>query len=178
MSVQGWSGGVLPGGARFAQGFHLEYDPAIPKSYIADELEGCLYGSGGFVELQITQPTFSFFTEYWQIEGRTSEAFGQAQDLQNLIRGTVQACAVTTKIRDEFPLQIYSVPDPMLGVDLGTQQIPQVMGGAGGAGKCNFSTMNIGDYLACQLGITKTSAATLGVVAGVLGAIIVLKSIK
>lgn len=186
MSVQGWQG-QLPAGARFSQGFHLEYDPQIPHDYITAELEGCLYGSGGFTELEITQPVVSPFHEYWQIDGRTSETFGDPQDLQNLIRGTIQSCAVTVNIIGEFPLTINSVPDPRQGVDVGTKLPPQITPGAaagsapGGQAKpsaCNWSQMTFGNYLACQLGLTPTSSGAIGLVAGVLGAILILKALK
>lgn len=109
-SVQGWGEGQLPNGVTFAQGYHLEAVAGGGSAqYTADELEGCLYNTGAFAEIRITNPAGTW-NPYWQIDGRTAATFGQAQDLQELIRGTIQTCVTSVTIKDEFPLQIVTIP--------------------------------------------------------------------
>ena len=130
--VSGWDASLLPSGITFSQGYHFN---AISKSVqeVADEIEGCLYNTGAFSDLHVSYPE-GFWAKpaglvetYWQVDGRTATAFGHAQDLQDLIRGTIQTCVVSASIKDELPLAVVSYPTTDYQgnvVDRGTGAVP------------------------------------------------------
>lgn len=118
------AGQSLRAGVTFSQGYHLNaVAGGGSEAYSRNEIEGCLYATGAFLEIRVAEPS-GYFNRYWQIDGRTAVEFGRPQDLQDLIRGTLQTCVFSETIDAEFPLTINTFP----AVDSTGNQVDQSTG--------------------------------------------------
>lgn len=204
--LNGLMGELLPAQARFRLGLHLSADDffAQGEENVLNEIEGCLYGTGAFHEIRVSAT--GTFDRYYLIEGKTAAAFAQERDLSALIVGTIQNCAVSVRtvnsvdslmidIPAEYPVgpppgtspHPSSVPPPPPG-----SKCPQGYYDAGwlwtvckplpptGAQpeECDLNKQSFSNYVACQLGVTPSTAAMVGVVGALVGVILIAKIAK
>lgn len=194
-------GETLASGSGIRLGFQLFdlYGGIADRSGVQDDIEGCLYNTGAFDSVSINL-TETAATDYLLIQAQTATDFGAVEHAAQLIEGQVRQCLpsgmtitrVDALAIDYRPVNRTDAAAPrgaygQTQCPPGTQAAPaylglstqcQPIGGAPGAaarpGKCNYAQLSIGDYLACQMGVTPTMGLAIGVI-GVLVAITVIK---
>jgi len=198
-------GALLVEGSQIAAGFEVLTNEtytggSFDVTGLINDLEGCLYDTGAFSDLSIEYSHGYIYHDYLNVKGTVATAFVNQDDARRLIRGIIGECAPYLSITREDaitvipPGQYANDPNVANQITQGSLVCPagsivqsdylgrpycsqiEKKGEPKKPGKCD--NLGFTDWIACQLGITKTSAAAVGVVGGALAAIIVLKAIK
>lgn len=162
--------------------------------YWKDVIEGCLYQTGGFSSVQASKVA-GLVNDYIGIRVEVANDFSKLEDVFNLIVGQLSSCADI--YLDSRAFWILSVP---ANTPNDNQYAQPGAGGSTNPGsqsssssswwpfgsknltndsptKCNWSKLSWTDYLACQLGLTPSSAGLVGVGLGV-GAVVLLLALS
>jgi len=156
-----------------------EDDPATLELRIMS----CLYSTGLFDYVDAAF-TSGYLKDYVTITARTLIDFGQAEDAAGNITEVLKSCAPNITLLSRDPLVIDSIPEEQANVpgvqQPNHQQYQNQYRGDPNANKpkvdCWKTTTSWSDYLACQLGVTPTSAATLGVIGALLAVVVISKA--
>jgi len=160
---------VFPGD-RFRFGYNVGYTAG---PFVAANVAGVLESEG------LSYDTFSYilagvFNAFISVEGNSASYWNSALDLRSAIYNAINGAG--------YPIQPQSVQIdfPQGQGNVGPNAIPSpadVASGSGGAVPpgtlpppnrvCDFHAMNLPDWLACQLGVTTTSATIIGAVVGI-----------
>lgn len=111
---------------------------------------------------------------YIVIEGESSREYSSASHLKKAVSDVIQSLGYRF---DAGSVNFYAhTYDAATGQPTQTDQT-----GANNQASttgCNLNTQGFTNYIACQLGVTPTSAATIGVVGGLVAALLLVKAIK
>ncbi|MBO0719210.1 MAG: hypothetical protein J2P41_00175 [Blastocatellia bacterium] len=177
---------TLPAGSHFRQGYKFNAWYSCGDATLNDQITGCLYTTGAFNNvLASCSESFPTIHSYLLIEGDTAIDFAQASDLTGLITDTLKNCvnaidfvsavsSVDTLMIDTIPQEFAGNPNyqqPSTGPG-SLYQMQQQQAASGSPGNppstCDWNSMSIGQYLACQLGFSDPiKSATAGVAIGV-----------
>lgn len=135
-------------------------DPGFMREVIA----GSVYGIFDSVNVTIQSPAYAGLQNgYILIQGRLWQDVASVTDLESAIERAVSDTDLPIQITRRDPLAVLSVPSNRQNIqqpfDTSVQQQTQ-------PGQCNWAQQSIGDYVACQLGI---SSPIGGVAAGTFG---------
>lgn len=161
---------MLPAGSQVKTGFNIGVQTATASMTqgIADDLsntiEGCVYATGGFSSVSVAV-TWHYFSElvYVTVAVETVNDHADIEDVGTWIQGAIQSCVPDVEIVSK---------DRTVGVgavDSSGNPLPQgnTPPGAPPPSQCNWDAMTLGDYLACQTGVTKSTALIVGAVLAV-----------
>lgn len=188
------------------------YSLGIDDPGLQDTVEGCMWRTGGFTDVQVSEVSAGFVNHSILIRVTCATDFAHLPDVFNLIVGTLYDCAGLSAETQAFSL--VSVPagaasDPAAAVigSGGTSNPPAgnvVSGSKCPAGyydnswpwqavncvllptsgapndpaQCDWNKLSFSEYAACQLGITPSRAAVVGVIAALVGVIAISKIAK
>jgi hypothetical protein len=167
----GWlMGGLLPANSQVKTRLQIQVDaPLGITQSIADGLqntiEGCVYATGGFSSVTVLIDWHYIYDVVWAVVAVTTvNDHADIEDVGAWIQGAIQACVpdVTVVSRDNT-----------VGVgatDSAGNPLPQgnnpPVNNPQSPGTCNWATSkSVGDYLACQFGVSTGTAVTIGVIA-------------
>ena len=165
----GATGGVLLAGSSIRIGFSITQTQDIN----VNDLIGCLYATGGFsfVDVEWIRNTWSI-NDYLLVTATTAIDFADKEDAGNLAAGYVGECMPYASISFRDPVAVDSIPQAGAG-QAGVQQ-PVYTGSSNQPSQCDFSKLSFGDYLGCELGVTKTAGVAIGIAAA-LGLILLIR---
>ncbi len=168
--LNGLLGALLPAYSQFRVGFHIDLLSGIDSQAVQD----CLWGSNSFYDLEVvlTRPGYEY---YLLISGKTVFDFGNVEDVGSYIQQQLESCGLSVKSRDAVAVD--SVPegtaqDVINQINLGNQNNNKP------PSQCDWSKQKWDEYLACTMGITPSSAALVGAVAGIGGLFLILTLAK
>jgi len=195
-------GELLANGSRIRIGFRLLdlYGGIADRSGVPDDIEGCLYQTGAFNSVTV-QLSESAALDYLLIQGEVATDFAAVEDVASLIAGQVAQClpsgmsitssdALAIDFRPTGRTDAAAPRDTHGGLicppgtraqsvwgGLSTQCVK--IGGQpdGAPSQCDWSKLSIGDYLACQLGVTPTTAILIGILGGVVALRVIQKGL-
>lgn len=172
-NLMGYLGALLPAGSQVKTGFIIELDWSIFGSAgsatdLQNAIEGCVYSSGGFNAVSVAvNGSYLSNSAYVTVAVETYYDHANLEDVGDWLRGIIQGCLPGVQV---------TFQDRTVGVtttDAAGNPLPQ--GNApnqpGQPSQCDWSKMKWSDYLACQLGITPSSAALVGLGIGAVGVI-------
>ena len=115
---------------------------------------------------------------FFVIEGESSREYGSASHLKKAIGDVIQSLGYRIKPGSvNFYADVYNAQtgqnSQIQDVGANNQDSSNSNSSA-----CNFKTMKLQDYLACQLGVTPTTAVTVGVIGGLVGALLLIRATK
>ena len=196
-SVVEWRGNVFAGGATSGTPTYLDY--------AGDLIEGCLYDSGGFDFLELSETTFA--PKEITIRATCASDFAHLSDVFGLIVGQLYNCAGLGTIT--LSQSIVSSPSGNQGGaqpgPVGAPVVAPASNGKCPAGyyddsyfwqpvhcvlpsavnspdatlaQCDWNKLSLGDYVACQLGIKPQQALIAGAVVALVGVIAISKIAK
>jgi hypothetical protein len=161
---------AIGGGAPFAFGFNTGYFRG--ELYAPEEIAKVLDDAA------LSYDTRSYYVAGWAnpylaVEGYAVTTWQSGSDFGQEIYNAISGAG--------YPIDYSSIQfrfEPMSGQSSGPQMVGTPYPNTGGTtpaspGKCNWNQMSVGDYLACQMGITSPiGGIAAGTVGGVVGALI------
>lgn len=177
----GYLGSILAAGSVARVGFQIRTNAAYPESdpaFLQNAVEGCLYNSGAFYEVQ-TQFSSGWLNDYLAIQGRTTFEFSQTEDFGGYVQQVIQSCLPQLEIVKRDAVVVDSIPADQANAQ-GTQQPNwQDYRGTPEKPKTDCSKVQAwDDWIACQLGISTSQAVAVGVIGTLLGVVIIGKVVK
>lgn len=179
----GLLGATLPAGSQVKVGFEVKKPGFIgqsgdPVDY-QNAIEGCVYSTGGFDYVQVAYKN-GYVYDYATIVVTTTVDHGDIEDVGNWIQGAIQSCLPELEIvRRDTTVPIAGTPDNS-GCQPGTHKsgwlFTSCVPDTAPPSQCDFSKMKWADWLACEIGITPSSAALVGAGLGI-GAIVLIASL-
>ncbi|MDE2019805.1 MAG: hypothetical protein KGJ13_05685 [Patescibacteria group bacterium] len=167
----------LPAGSLVKVGFQVYPGVTLIGSQsLADDysaaIEGCVYASGGFDLVQVQWAGGYFSSDaYVTAVVQTAQDHGDIEDVGSWVQGILQECLPGLQVLRR---------DKTVGVGLTDSQGNQLPQGnqPGGAApsRCDWSKLKWADWIACQFGVTPSSAALIGVGLGV-GVVVLIASL-
>lgn len=118
-----------------------------------------------------------YINPYLSIEGRSGREYGSATHLKDAVLSVLGQEHAINYNTVSFEAETY---DPQSGSQ-GTTRYDAGTGGSAQnaplpmAGQCDWSLMGVGDYLSCQLGVSKGNALAVAALGGLALAILILK---
>jgi hypothetical protein len=195
--LDGLLGALVVSGSRVRAGFEYQSNASIAEhnagedtaATIQEVLSGAMLGSGVFRDafVQVNEPAWMGLQHgYITASGTTYQDVNDPYEISNLIAGLIQSYLPVLTVTRRDPVAIDYVP-PEAARRSGVQQVydpsrqQQNQNQFGQPSKCDWDKLSIGDYVACQLGITPTAGiaagavGTLVLVGGVLALLVFLK---
>jgi hypothetical protein len=190
-------GALLAAGSRVRAGFEYSTQASSAESIagydspanIQEVLAGAMLGSGVFSDayVEVKTPSFAGLVHgYITAMGTTYTDVGDPYEIGTLIRGLIETyLPILTVTRQDAVAVDYVPPAAQANPALQQVYIPPPPGSQAqnqlNAGQqnqsgqqCSFSQQSIGDYLACQFGITSPiGGIAAGTIAGALGLLLV-----
>lgn len=184
-------GEPLAAGSVIRFGFYITFGNVFRKQDALDAFEGCLYQTGAFnwVEISIQE---GYVSTYFLVRAETSTEFGNSPDVVRLIIGQFLACTgLEVKSQDALAIDYIPPQTPsnyQQPRDTHGQQIAppgQVyrgssdgFGAADGSKKSDLSGQSFTDWIASSFGVNKSNALLIAGVGGVLGVLVLSKTLK
>lgn len=184
--MSGLLGGLmLPGGSTIRSGLHLgaivnffSWSGTAAIEQARQAIEDCLWGSGIFGELSVQlldMPT----ENYLLVAGRTNYDFADKDDVSGAIQDAIQSCGVDVTIKSRDAVAVDSIPENYANVADVAQPgdyrgAPRSPSGS----KCDWNSQTLGDYLACQFGVTTEKAVLIGAGLAVVAAVVIGKALR
>jgi hypothetical protein len=177
--LMGLLGSLLPAGSQVKTGFQVSLDWSMFGSQasaadISNVIEGCVYTTGGFDAVSVdVQGSYFSNSAYITVAVQTVNDHADIEDVGNWIQGQIQTCLPDIQIvRRDATVgigQTDSVGNPLPQGNQRKDDTPA---------KCDWSKLKWSDWLACEMGITPSSAALVGAVAGIGGVFLILTLAK
>ena len=179
-------GDITPAYSSFRVGFHVGViinifsgsgDSAIAQ--VKQQIIDCLWGSNSFYDLDvqlIDTPT----ENYLLIQGKTVFDFSDKEDIGGYIQQQLESCGITN-IKSRDAVAVDAIPAAYAGQPGYQQPIVYAYGDPNKTpkAKCDWATSKSwSDYLACQLDVTASTAAAVGVIGALAGVILISKLVK
>jgi hypothetical protein len=171
---------AIGGGSPFQFGYNVGYLGG-QKLYEPEEIARVLEDQALSYDTR-SYHVAGYLNPYLTIEGNAVTTWPSASDFgQAIYQAVVDAGYPIDYGSIQFRFEPYygpgqTTPPPMVGTPYPTS------GGGNGAtpppGKCEFSKMKIADYLACQLGVSASSAMAYGAIGALVGVILLTKALK
>jgi hypothetical protein len=183
----GLMGALVAPGSVVRVGFAYNYDSTSAgveaerqgAGWLQQAIAGQLQAVGVFssVSVYVQQPQYGNFQDgYITVQLTTREQQSDPEIVGDTVQYAIQAYAPGISIERRDAVVIDSIPASAVGqsgVAQVTQQ-QQVNSNIGGSSQCNWDTQSIGDYLACQFGISSpVGGIAAGTVAGALGLLLI-----
>lgn len=190
--MSGLLGALLPAGSQVKVGFEISRPSnfgSVNPDTASGDIGGCVYASGGFNDVQVSYERGEFH-DYITVLVTTFNEHGDIEDVGNWIQGILQDCLPDISITRRDPTVLYSSPSgaPQSG------KCPQGYYDAGGwfsvdcrplppqgapPEHCDWKTSkSVGDYLACQFGISTEKAVLIGAGLAVVAAVVIGKALR
>lgn len=132
--------------------------------------------SSGYAQAQTIEKVAGVINPFFVIEGVSGREYGSASHLKKAIADVIAAQGYEiTPGSINFYATTY---DTNTGQQQSTQDVGSNNQGSSAGGSCSFNSMKLTDYLACQLGVTPTTAATVGVIGGLAAALLLFRAVK
>lgn len=161
-------GALLPAGSQVKTGF--EIDPGFLSTYSTADLqniiEGCVYSTGGFDAVNVGITSEGFYTRnlYVVVAVTTTDDHAALEDVGMWIQGAIQACAPDLTILRKYDTVGQGATDSQGNPLPQGNQPPSGTPPGGAPGQCSWATSkSLGDYLACEFGVSTGSAVIIGV---------------
>jgi hypothetical protein len=150
--------------ASSAQSIAGEDDPGWIRQVITQALTGT--GLFDVVNVVVTPPAYAGLQHgYILVQGRLRQDMGGVIDVESAIEQVVSSEYLPITLTRRDPLAVLSVPPGRADIQ---QPFDTTQTQTGQPGACNWDTQSIGDYIACQVGITSPIG---GIGAGAIGGI-------
>src|SRR5215470_6985690 len=182
--LSGFLGALLPAGSQVKTGFQIGVSTVLGSGItqsiadnLRDTIEGCVYATGGFSQVSVLVDWHYLSSlVYVTVAVTTTNDHGDIQDVGNWIGGAIVACVPDVEIvsqdrtvgqgtTDAAGNPLPQGPTPPATTPPGTTPPP--------SGQCSWSQQGFFDYLACQLGVTRTAATAIGIAGGVVLAMVI-----
>ncbi|OQB32224.1 MAG: hypothetical protein BWY07_01983 [Candidatus Hydrogenedentes bacterium ADurb.Bin170] len=132
----------------------------------------------GYAQAQTVEKVSGVINPFFVIEGVSGREYGSASHLKKAIADVIAAQGYEiTPGSINFYATTYNATT---GQQQSTQDVGSNNQGSSSSagGSCNFNSMKLTDYLACQLGVTPTTAATVGIIGGLAAALLLFRAVK
>src|SRR5215813_11988657 len=182
--LSGFLGALLPAGSQVKTGFELGVStalgaPGLTQSIadnLRDTIEGCVYATGGFTQVSVLVDWHYLSSlVYVTVAVTTANDHGDLQDVGSWIGGAIVACVPDVEIVSQDRTVGQGTTDSA-GNPLPQGSTPPVTAPPGTpppSGQCSWSQQGFFDYLACQLGVTRTAATAIGIAGGIVIAMMI-----
>ncbi len=186
--LNGLMGALVAKGSRVRAGFEYQSNASIAQhnagedtaATIQEVLAGAMLGSGVFSQafVQVNEPAWMGLQHgYITASGTTYGDVNDPYEISNVIAGLIQTYLPVLTVTRRDPVAIDYVPPEAVGKP-GVQQVydpsqQQNQNQPNQPSKCDWNKLSVGDYVACQLGITPTA----GIAAGAIGSLVLVGGI-
>lgn len=194
-------GGMLPAGSIVTVTLQLAVNWSFfggggLRQYVLDQVEGALYGTGGFSQVSLTfEGSFTSNTVTVGVTVKTVYDHADVEDVGNWIQGAIQeytdlnfksrsAATSPNAVSNIPPQQQQNIPGskcPLGYYDNGwfsVNCVPLPVNTPSNPSQCDWDRLSLADYAACQLGIKPTEAVIAGAVIALVGVIAISKLVK
>ena len=183
--LSGFLGALLPAGSQVKTGFELGVStalgaPGLTQSIadnLRDTIEGCVYATGGFSQVSVLVD-WHYLSSLASVTVAvtTVNDHGDINDVGNWIGGAIASCVPDVEIVSQSQTFGQGSTDAA-GHPIPQGSTPPVTAPPGvtppPSGQCVWSQMGFFDYLACQLGVTRTAATAIGIAGGIVIAMMI-----
>jgi hypothetical protein len=160
--------GALPTSSQIKVGFQFGLKDTLftnqdDATNIQNTIEGCVYSTGGFSSVAVDiQWAWYSASIYVTVAVQTANDFAMLEDVGSLILGAIQSCLPNLDlIRRDNTVGVGAADAAGNPLPQGNAPPP----GSNPQGKCDWSTSkSVGDYLACQFGVSTGSAVAIGAI--------------
>jgi len=187
-------GALLVEGSQFAVGVEVVAPEtftggSLDVGVLIDDLEGCLYDTHAFHAVSIEYNSGSVYHDYLTVKGTVANDFADQDDLRRLVVGIVRQCAPYLSITREDAITVIPpsgrANDPNIASQVTQGNVtcrpPDVIANdfigrayckkvetPGQPKKCDLDDLGFSKWIACNLGISPSSAQTVMIFGGVI----------